>query len=52
VPKQRNTKEENEQIKACEVPEPIASNPHVLAQKDLDAQWVKKGNETHFALKI
>jgi IS5 family transposase len=51
VPKQRNTKKENEQIKSCEVPERIASNPHVLAQKDLDAQWAKKGNETHFGYK-
>ena len=51
VPRQRNTKEENEQIKNCEVPERIASNPHVLAQKDLDAEWAKKGDETHFGYK-
>ena len=38
VPKQRNTKEENAQIKSCEVPERIAANPHVLAQKDL-GEW-------------
>jgi len=38
VPRQRNTKEENEQIKRCEVPQRIAENPHVLAQKDLDAE--------------
>jgi transposase len=48
VPKQRNTKEENAHIKNCEVPERIASNPHVLAQKDLDAEWAKKGKETYF----
>jgi len=51
VPRQRNSKEENEQIKACEVPENIASNPHVLAQKDLDAEWAKKGDEVHFGYK-
>ena len=49
VPKQRNTKKENEQIKSCEVPERMAANPHVLAQKDLDAEWAKKGNELHYA---
>jgi IS5 family transposase len=51
VPKQRNTKEENEHIKAGDVPERIADNPHVLAQKDLDAEWTKKGNETFFGYK-
>ena len=34
VPKQRNTKEENEQIKNGEIPETLSENPHVLAQKD------------------
>ena len=51
VPKQRNSKEENAQIKSCEVPERIAANPHVLAQKDLDAEWAKKGDELHFGYK-
>jgi IS5 family transposase len=51
VPKQRNNKEENAQIKACEVPERLAENPHVLAQKDLDAEWAKKGDEVHFGYK-
>jgi IS5 family transposase len=51
VPKQRNSKDENAQIKACEVPERIAANTNVLAQKDLDAEWAKKGNETHFGYK-
>jgi len=51
VPRQRNTKEENKQIKACEVPERIAANPHVAAQKDLDAEWAKKGDETYFGYK-
>jgi IS5 family transposase len=51
VPKQRNTKEENAQIKNCEVPERISDNPHVLAQKDLDAEWAKKGDEVHFGYK-
>ena len=51
VPKQRNTREENKQIKSCEVPERIAANPHVLAQKDLDAEWAKKGDELHYGYK-
>jgi IS5 family transposase len=51
VPRQRNNKEENAQIKACEVPDRIASNPHILAQKDLDAEWAKKGDEVHFGYK-
>jgi IS5 family transposase len=48
VPRQRNTKEENEQIKRGEVPERIAANPHVLAQKDLDARWTKKGDQVFY----
>ena len=51
VPKQRNSKGENAQIKKGEVPESLASNPNVLAQKDIDAEWAKKGNETHFGYK-
>jgi IS5 family transposase len=48
VPRQRNTKEENEQIKNGEVPKSFESNKHKLAQKDCDAGWTKKGNETFF----
>jgi len=44
VPKQRNTKEENAQIKQGEIPESFSANPHVLAQKDCDARWTKKGD--------
>jgi IS5 family transposase len=51
VPKQRNTKDENEQIKKGEIPETLSKNPHVLSQKDCDARWAKKGNETHFGYK-
>jgi IS5 family transposase len=48
VPRQRNTKGENEQIKKGEIPASFSANPHVLAQKDCDARWTKKGNETFF----
>ena len=51
VPKQRNIQEENEQIKNGKIPETLSKNPHVLAQKDCDARWAKKGDETHFSYK-
>ena len=51
VPKQRNTKEENDEIKAGNVPETISENPHVLAQKDTDARWTKKNDVSYFGYK-
>ena len=38
APRQRNRKEENEQIKEGEIPESFAENPHKLSQKDVDAR--------------
>jgi|SRR5476649_60505 IS5 family transposase len=51
VPRQRNTREENEVIKNGGMPAGWEDNPHKLAQKDRDAEWVKKGEETHFGFK-
>jgi len=55
APRQRNTREENESIKGGEIPEEWkADDPkakHKLAQKDTDARWAKKGNETHYGYK-
>ena len=51
VPKQRNTKEENKQIKLGETPKRFEENLYVGAQKDTDARWAKKNNETHFGCK-
>ena len=51
VPKQRNTREENQQIKAGEVPQRFEDKPNVGAQKDTDARWTKKNDETHFGYK-
>jgi IS5 family transposase len=51
VPKQHNTKEENEQIKKNEIPETLSANPHVLAQKDTDARWTKKNDVSYFGYK-
>jgi IS5 family transposase len=48
VPRQRNSKEENEQIKKGEIPELFSANPHVLAQKDCDARWTKKGDQVFY----
>ena len=51
APRQRNSREENEQIKAGETPQRFQDNPHVGAQKDTEARWAKKNQETHFGYK-
>jgi len=55
APRQRNTRKENETIKAGKVPEEWKKNDdksrHKLAQKDTDARWAKKGEETHYGYK-
>lgn len=53
TPRQRNTREENAQIKAGKCPEEWKKpeNAHKLSQKDSDARWTKKGNEVHFGYK-
>ncbi|MCP9808675.1 IS5 family transposase [Cyanobium sp. HWJ4-Hawea] len=51
VPKQRNSREENKEIKAGNIPEGWEENPNRLQQKDLDARWVKKNGVNHFGYK-
>jgi IS5 family transposase len=51
VPKQRNRREENAQIKSGEIPERFTENPHRLAQKDTNARWTKKNNVSYFGYK-
>jgi len=53
VPRQRNSREENETIKEGNVPQEwqTPENAHKLAQKDTDARWAKKGSETHYGYK-
>jgi IS5 family transposase len=51
VPKQRNTREENEQIKKGEVPESFEVKPQVRAQKDCDARWTKKNRASYYGYK-
>jgi transposase, IS5 family len=47
VPKQRNSKDENTQIKTGEIPPEWLAHPNKLAQKDTDARWTKKNDVTH-----
>lgn len=51
APKQRNTKEENDQIKQGEVPQEWKDNPNKMRQKDTDARWTKKNNKTYYGYK-
>jgi IS5 family transposase len=51
VPKQRNTREENAEIKAGRLPNGWDQNPDRLQQKDLDARWVKKNGINHYGYK-
>jgi IS5 family transposase len=51
VPRQRNSREENQQIKDGVIPERFEKNPHVKSQKDTDARWTKKNNVNYFGYK-
>jgi len=51
VPKQRNTKEENEAIKAGKTPEGWEKQLAKNAQKDKDARWTKRNDESFYGYK-
>ena len=51
VPRQRNSREENEAIKQGNTPESFENNPAKLSQKDCDARWVTKNKERHYGYK-
>jgi IS5 family transposase len=53
APKQRNRRNENEQIKRGKVPEDwqAPEKEAKLRQKDTDARWAKKNNVTHYGYK-
>ena len=55
VPKSRNSREDNARLKAGEIPEDWKKDDpatvNMLRQKDTDARWTKKNNETHFGFK-
>lgn len=51
APRQRNTREENADIKTGKRPAKFDENPNVGRQKDVDARWTKKNDETHYGYK-
>lgn len=51
MPKQLNSDKENEQLKQGKIPQEWQDNPHRRAQKDTDARWTKKGNQSYFGYK-
>lgn len=51
VPRQRNSREENAQIKEGRTPGNWKESPDKLAQKDVDARWAKKNAENHYGYK-
>jgi IS5 family transposase len=51
VPKQRNTREENKEIKAGRLPDGWDENADRLQQKDLDARWTKKNGISYYGYK-
>ena len=51
VPKNRNTRDENEAVKAGDMPEDWADKPAKRSQKDMDARWAKKHGKSHYGYK-
>jgi transposase, IS5 family len=51
APKQRNTREENEAIKAGQTPEGWEGKPAKNAQKDKEARWTKKHDKSYYGYK-
>jgi IS5 family transposase len=51
VPKQRNSKDENDQIKEGNIPEDWKKSPNKLSQKDTEARWIKKNGVNSYGYK-
>ena len=51
VPRQRNSRDENAEIKEGKTPEDFKENPSVQRQKDVDARWTTKNGARHFGYK-
>jgi transposase, IS5 family len=51
VPRQRNTKDENDKIKNNETPDEWKGNPNKLSHKDLDARWTTKNEQKYYGYK-
>jgi IS5 family transposase len=51
APKQRNTRDENHDIKNGKTPQEWEDKPEKKRQKDRDARWVKKNNVNYYGYK-
>jgi IS5 family transposase len=51
VPRQRNTKEENQKIKSGEGSDLWDDKPYKKRQKDIDARWTEKGGQKFYGYK-
>lgn len=51
VPRQRNSREHNAQIKDGKIPQEFAANPKLKAHKDTDARWTKKDYHSYYGYK-
>jgi IS5 family transposase len=51
VPKQRNSREENNLLKSGKVPDAWKRQPRKLRQKDVDARWTKKNQQSYYGYK-
>lgn len=51
VPRQRNSRDENNQIKKGDIPEDWKDNPSKSRQKDTDASWLKKNGKNYYGYK-
>ena len=51
VPRQRNSRDENEEITQGKTPDAWLDSPSKLSQKDLDARWTKKNDQTFYGYK-
>ena len=51
APRQRNSREKNKEIKAGKTPIEWDEQPNKKRQKDVDARWTKKNNQTYFGYK-
>jgi len=51
VPKQRNSREENEAVKSGKTPKEWKKNPAKNRQKDKDARWTKKHGKSFYGYK-
>ena len=51
VPKQRNTRDENDAVKSGETPKAWEKDPAKLRQKDVNARWTVKNDVSHYGYK-